>query len=122
MRIRRLVAAGAAAAALTLGAALPAFADGSQEDAGTPKAGRAKVELYKRAEFKGGHATFTRSVSNLPAHGWDYIGSTKNLGKRTVVFYQHSNYGGARFSLAPGEKLAHMGDTGMSSPGAFHFR
>lgn len=51
---------------------------------------------------------------NLPAAGLDHLGSAKNTGKRTATFYEHTNYHGARFSLAPGESQAHFGNVGMS--------
>lgn len=124
MRIRHIAAAGAAAAALTLGASLPAFADGPQEATGTLKPREAKVKLYEQPKFKGRYAVFTHSVANLRAQGCDHSGSAKNPGKRTVIFYQHANYTGARLSLAPGESEPHFGDhAGMGDgPGALHFR
>ncbi|TJZ54543.1 hypothetical protein FCH28_15675 [Streptomyces piniterrae] len=108
MRIGHLAATGAAAAALTLGAALPASADGHPDLAAAKP--NPKVKVFERPMFQGRNATFTRNVRNLPPRGWDGIGSAKNKGNRTVTFYQHANYGGARFSLAPGEAEPHLGD------------
>ncbi|MEU9117320.1 beta/gamma crystallin-related protein [Streptomyces sp. NPDC048483] len=108
MRISHLATTGAAAAALTLGAALPASADGHPDLAAAKP--NPKVQVFERPMFQGRHAIFTRSVRNLPARGWDRIGSAKNKGNRTVTFYQHKDYQGARYSLAPGEQQSHLGD------------
>ncbi|WP_327700816.1 beta/gamma crystallin-related protein [Streptomyces decoyicus] len=122
MRISHLAAVGAAAAALTLASALPASADGPAA-AGPLKADRAKVVVFEQPKFKGKRTTFTHSVPNLPALGLDDIGSAKNTGKRTVTFYRHINYSGAKFSLGPGKAEPHFGDhSGMSSgAGSLHF-
>ncbi|MEU9482396.1 beta/gamma crystallin-related protein [Streptomyces decoyicus] len=124
MPIRHLAAVGAAAAALTLASALPATADGPAAAAGPLKADRAKVVVFEHPVFKGKRTTFTRSVLNLPALGLDGIGSARNTGKRTVTFYQHINYHGAKFSLKPGESEPYFGNhSGMSSgAGSLHFR
>ncbi|MFE1171898.1 beta/gamma crystallin-related protein [Streptomyces sp. NPDC058773] len=123
MRMGRIAAAGAAAAVLTLCSALPASAGAAPADSGTPKPGRAKVTLYQQPDFKGRKTVLTHSVPNLPAAGLDEIGSARNTGKRTAVFYQHTNYHGARFSLAPGESESHFGDTGMwDKVGALKFK
>lgn len=123
MRISH-IAAGAAAAALVLGASLPAFADSSQEAVGTLKPREAKVKLYEQPNFKGKSVVITHNVANLSVHGLDYSGSTKNPGKRTVTFYQHAGYTGTHFSLAPGKREAHFGDhAGMNDgPGSLRFR
>ncbi|MEE4417752.1 beta/gamma crystallin-related protein [Streptomyces bugieae] len=123
MRISHL-AAGAVAAALALGSSLPAFADSSQEAGGPLKPREAKVKLYEQPNFKGRYGVITRSMANLRANGWDHSGSATNPGKRTVTFYQHTGYNGARFSLAPGEKEPHFGNHPHMSdgPGSLHFR
>ncbi|MFI9076104.1 peptidase inhibitor family I36 protein [Streptomyces sioyaensis] len=117
MRIRHLVAAGAAATALSLGAALPAVADGhASVAADQAAAAKRKVQVFQDAKYKNRNTTFTENMRNLQKDGWnDTISSAKNEGHRTVTFYQHKNYEGARFSLAPGEKEPHFGDhSGMS--------
>ncbi|MFF4950412.1 hypothetical protein [Streptomyces chattanoogensis] len=121
MRIRHIAAAGAAAAALTLGASLPAFADGSQEAAGTLQARGAKIEVYEGGGFQGKHTVFTHSMPNLGTHGWDFIGSARNTGTRTATFYRGTCYEGARFVLAPGRSAADLGSHGMESPGCLLF-
>ncbi|MFI6768019.1 peptidase inhibitor family I36 protein [Streptomyces sp. NPDC050355] len=112
MRIRHIVAAGAAATALSLGAALPAFADGhASVAADQAAAAKRKVQVFQDAEYKNRNTTFTENMRNLKKDGWnDTISSARNKGNRTVTFYQHKNYEGARFSLAPGEKEPHFGD------------
>ncbi|MFC9235140.1 beta/gamma crystallin-related protein [Streptomyces decoyicus] len=124
MRISHLAAAGEAAAAFTLASALPATADGPAAAAGPLKADRAKVAVFEHPAFKGKRTTFTRSVPNLPALGLDGIGSARNTGKRTVTFYEHINYHGAKFSLKPGESEPHFGNHhGMfDRAGSLHFR
>jgi hypothetical protein len=116
--MRHIVAAGAAAAALSLGAALPAFADDHAPvvAADQSAAAKRKVKVYQDAKYKNRNTTFTENMRNLKKDGWnDTISSAKNLGNRTVTFYQHKNYEGAKFSLAPGEKEPHFGDhAGMS--------
>ncbi|QTZ94365.1 peptidase inhibitor family I36 protein [Streptomyces auratus] len=117
MRIRHLVAAAAAATALSLGAALPAFADShASVAADQAAAAKRKVRVFQDAKYKNRNTTFTENMRNLKKDGWnDTISSAKNEGNRTVTFYQHKNYEGARFSLAPGEKEPHFGDhAGMS--------
>ncbi|MEU9482398.1 peptidase inhibitor family I36 protein [Streptomyces decoyicus] len=129
MRIRHIAAAGAAAAALTLGAALPAFAGDTQPSAGRSHtvaahdasdlgalAAKRKVKVYQDAKYKNRNTTFTENMWNLKHDGWnDTISSAKNLGKCTVTFYQHSKFHGAKFSLAKGESEPHFGDhPGMS--------
>ncbi|MGA4950925.1 peptidase inhibitor family I36 protein [Streptomyces lydicamycinicus] len=76
----------------------------------------------RRPKYHGKHTVFTRSVPNLPAHGFDRIGSAKNIGKRTVTFYQHINYSGAHFSLKPGESELHFGNHPAMGPHSLHFR
>ncbi|MFF3543252.1 beta/gamma crystallin-related protein [Streptomyces platensis] len=102
MRIGHLAAVGAAAAALTLASALPASAGAPATAAGPLKADKVKVVVFEQPMFKGKRTTLTHSVRNLPALGLDGIGSAKNSGKRTVTFYQRTNYAGAHFSLKPG--------------------
>ncbi|MBM4791841.1 hypothetical protein HXP44_07185 [Streptomyces sioyaensis] len=122
MRIRRTAVAGAAAAALTLVAALPASADGAAA-AGPLKAGKAKVKIFEQPKFQGRYTVLTHGVRNLPAAGWEHIGSAKNTGKRTATFYEHAGYHGARFSLAPGESEPDFGDVGMGDKtGSLMFR
>ncbi|WP_405412341.1 beta/gamma crystallin-related protein [Streptomyces decoyicus] len=124
MRIRHIAAAGAATAALTLGVALPASASDAQPSAGRSHAvaahdvsdlgalaAKRKVKVYQDAKYKNRNTTFTENMRNLKHDGWnDTISSAQNQGKCTVVFYQHSNYHGAKFSLAKGEKEPHFGD------------
>ncbi|MEW1748240.1 beta/gamma crystallin-related protein [Streptomyces angustmyceticus] len=74
----------------------------SQEAAGTSKPRKAKVQLYEQPKCKGRYAVFTHSVADLRANGWEHSGSARNPGKR-ITCYERINYGGARFSLAPGE-------------------
>ncbi|MGG7575766.1 peptidase inhibitor family I36 protein [Streptomyces sirii] len=109
MRIRHIAAAGTAVTALTLGVALPAAAD---SHAGVAANGRVtKVKVWQDAKFENRNTTFTHNVKNLKHEGWnDTISSAKNKGNRTVTFYQHSNYHGAKFSLAKGESEPHFGD------------
>ncbi|MFJ3952092.1 peptidase inhibitor family I36 protein [Streptomyces sp. Je 1-4] len=115
MRIRLIAAAGATAAALTLGIALPAAADGHADVAAAKRAVK-KVKVYQDANFKNRNTTFTENMRNLKKDGWnDTISSAKNLGNRRVTFYQHKNYTGASFSLKPHHKEAHFGHhAGMS--------
>ncbi|MEU5213221.1 peptidase inhibitor family I36 protein [Streptomyces sp. NPDC020742] len=115
MRIRHIAAAGAAAAALTLGAALPASAD-AHADVAAAKGRVTKVKVYQDAKFKNRRTTFTHNMRNLKHDGWnDTISSAKNLGNRTVTFYQHAGYTGASFSLKPHHEEAHFGHhSGMS--------
>ncbi|MFJ9468243.1 beta/gamma crystallin-related protein [Streptomyces caniferus] len=115
MRIRHLAAAGTAAAALTLGAALPASANDSPAAAGPLKTDRTKVKVFEHPAFQGRYTAFTRKMPNLPAHGWDHIGSARNAGKRTVIFFSGANYRGAHFSLAPGESEPHFSHRGMEA-------
>ncbi|MFE7311577.1 peptidase inhibitor family I36 protein [Streptomyces sp. NPDC057555] len=113
MRIRHIVAASTAAAALTLGAALPAFADGHADVAAAQRAVR-KVQVFQDANYKNRSTTFTHDVPKLSKYGWnDTISSAKNLGNRTVTFYQHVKYSGASFALAPGGREAHFGNRGL---------
>ncbi|GAB7035764.1 beta/gamma crystallin-related protein [Streptomyces sp. NPDC021749] len=121
MRIGYMAATGAAVAALSLGAALPAAADGVQANAGVPKTRGAKVMVYKHANFKGMRTTFTRAEPNLAARGLYHVGSAMNPGKRTAVFYTGKNYHGAAFSLAPGKYVTHAGDGGLPH-GSLRFR
>ncbi|MFI9051008.1 peptidase inhibitor family I36 protein [Streptomyces sp. NPDC053427] len=130
MRIRQITAAGAAATALVLGAALPASADGSPSagashapaahhvtaDLGALKAKpKKKVLVFEDAKYQGKRTHFTKNVPNLKAYGWnDTISSAKNQGKRTVTFYATKNYHGAKFALASGQREAHFGDRGMA--------
>ncbi|WP_260635328.1 peptidase inhibitor family I36 protein [Streptomyces angustmyceticus] len=124
MRMRHIVAVGAAATALSLGAALPAFAGDAQPSAERSRtaaahdasdlgalAAKRKVKIYQDAKYKRRNTIFTENMRNLKKDGWnDTISSAKNLGTCTVTFYQHKNYEGARFSLAKGEKEPHFGD------------
>ncbi|MCF3144015.1 peptidase inhibitor family I36 protein [Streptomyces platensis] len=110
MRMRLLAVAGATASALTLGIALPAAADGHADVAAAKRVVK-KVKVWQDAEYTNRNTTFTHNKRNLKNDGWnDTISSAKNLGNRTVTFFQHKNYEGARFSLAPGEKEPHFGD------------
>ncbi|MFE1171896.1 peptidase inhibitor family I36 protein [Streptomyces sp. NPDC058773] len=118
---------GAAVAALTLGVALPASAIEAQPSAAPSHAvvahhtadlgdfaAKRKVKVYQDGGYKNRNTTFTENMRNLKKDGWnDTISSAKNQGKRTVTFYQHAGYTGARFSLAPGESEPHFGDVGM---------
>ncbi|MGI5260782.1 peptidase inhibitor family I36 protein [Streptomyces angustmyceticus] len=124
MRMRHIVAVGAAATALSLGAALPAFAGDAQPSAERSRtaaahdatdlgalAAKRKVKVYQDANYRNRNTTFTENMRNLKKDGWnDTISSAENLGTCTVTFYQHKNYEGARFSLAKGEKEPHFGD------------
>ncbi|MFD9210205.1 hypothetical protein ACFVZM_28485 [Streptomyces sioyaensis] len=78
MRIRRTVAAGAAAAALTLFAALPASADGPAAsgplNAGNAGKAKVKVKIFEQPKFQGRYTVLTHGVRNLPAAGWDHVG------------------------------------------------
>ncbi|WP_432141216.1 peptidase inhibitor family I36 protein [Streptomyces sp. bgisy084] len=110
MRIRHVAAASAAAAALMLGLALPASADG-HADAAPAKRVAKKVIVYQDPKFKNRRATFTHNMRNLKDVGWNNtISSAKNVGNRTVTFYQNAGYTGAHFSLGPHEKEPHFGD------------
>ncbi|WP_328677408.1 beta/gamma crystallin family protein [Streptomyces sp. NBC_00322] len=115
MRIRLIAAAGAAAAALSLGAALPAFAN-THAGVAAPQAKGAKVKVFQDANYKNRNTTFTENMRDLKKNGWDNtISSAINQGKRTVTFYSAPNFRGAHFSLAPGEGRAHFGAiNGMS--------
>ncbi|MGW3008013.1 peptidase inhibitor family I36 protein [Streptomyces sp. NPDC001219] len=124
MRIRHIAIAGTAAAALTLGVALPAFAGDTQpsagrshtvaaQDASDAAAFRAKkkVKVWQDASFRNRNTTFTHNMRNLAHDGWnDTISSAKNQGNRKVTFHQKAKYMGASFSLAPGRSEAHFGD------------
>ncbi|WP_328385909.1 peptidase inhibitor family I36 protein [Streptomyces sp. NBC_00400] len=110
MRIRYIAAAGAATAALTLGAALPASAD-AHADGAAAKRRVTKVQVFQDANYRNRNTTFTENMRNLKVDGWnDTISSAINKGNRTVTFYQHARYEGARFSLKPGEREPHFGD------------
>ncbi|SOE15259.1 Peptidase inhibitor family I36 [Streptomyces sp. 2323.1] len=115
MRIRHIVAAGTAAAALTLGAALPASADAHADVAAT-KGRVTKVKVYQDANFENRNTTFTHNMKNLKHDGWnDTISSAENLGNRTVTFYSDAGYTGASLTLKPHHKEAHFGHhSGMS--------
>ncbi|MFI6764758.1 peptidase inhibitor family I36 protein [Streptomyces sp. NPDC050355] len=79
--------------------------------------------VYQDAKYENRSTTFTENVPRLSTYGWnDTISSAKNTGNRTVTFYQHKNYKGASFSLAPGEQEADLDNRGMSSPGSLRFR
>ncbi|MGW2026957.1 peptidase inhibitor family I36 protein [Streptomyces decoyicus] len=109
MRIRLIAAAGATAAALTLGSALPATADGHADVAAAKRVVK-KVKVYQDANFSNRNTTFTENMRNLKKDGWnDTISSAENLGNRTVTFYQHKNYTGASLTLKPHHKEAHFG-------------
>ncbi|MEU6963795.1 peptidase inhibitor family I36 protein [Streptomyces chrestomyceticus] len=120
MRIRQITAAGAAATALMLGAALPAFAADAQPTA-RPAAAEApalkakpkqKVHVWEDAKYKGKDKYFTKNAPHLG--GWnDTISSAKNLGKRTVSFYITAKYQGAHIALAEGQSEAHFGNRGV---------
>ncbi|MFD8542478.1 peptidase inhibitor family I36 protein [Streptomyces sp. NPDC059649] len=113
MRIRPIAAGLAAAAALSLGAALPAAADSHATVAS--KAANRHVKVYVDAKYKGATTSFHSNRPHLGDEGWgDKISSAKNLGNRTVTFYKHGNYKGAHFSLAPGDREAHFGNRGLS--------
>ena len=123
MRIRRIAAAGAAAAALSLGVALPAFAHGhtpafahGHTGVAAPLAKGAKVWVYQDANFQNRRTTFTENMWNLKKDGWDNtISSAKNVGKRCVTFYSDPYFHGVRLTLAPGDSEAHFGNhKGMS--------
>ncbi|REK86166.1 hypothetical protein DY245_34045 [Streptomyces inhibens] len=122
MRIRHIAAAGAAAAALSLGAALPALADSHAGVA--PKAAGPNVKVYVDANYQGASTSTRTSLPRLSPYGWnDKISSAKNLGNRTVTFYQHTYYRGAHFSLAPGDREAHFGHRGLpDSTSSIKFR
>ncbi|WP_433854933.1 peptidase inhibitor family I36 protein [Streptomyces kronopolitis] len=107
MRIGHMVAASTAAAALVLGPALPASADGSRAVAGSVKDSKAKVVVYEQPLFKGRHATLTRRDRGLGGQGW-CPGSAKNVGRYTALFFTEPNYGGARLDLEPGDRAAHL--------------
>jgi hypothetical protein len=125
MRIRLIAAAGAAATALALGAALPASANNAQPSAGRSHAvaahhtaglgalaAKRKVKVYQDANFRNRNTTFTENMRNLKKDGWnDTISSAKNQGKCTVKLFQHAKYQGARLTLARGEVEAHTSHT-----------
>ncbi|GCD39899.1 hypothetical protein OEIGOIKO_07756 [Streptomyces chrestomyceticus JCM 4735] len=116
MRIRQITAAGAAATALMLGAALPAFAADAQPVAAGAPALQAKpkqkVHVWEDAKYKGKDKYFTKNAPHLG--GWnDTISSAKNLGKRTVSFYITAKYQGAHIALAEGQSEAHFGNRGV---------
>ncbi|MEU8679941.1 hypothetical protein [Streptomyces sp. NPDC048611] len=127
MRIRHIAIAGTAAAALTLGVALPAFAGDTQpsvershtvsaQDASDfgALAAKRKVKVWQDAKYKNRNTTFTESMWDLRKDGWDNtISSAKNLGNRTVTFAAGVKGHGAKFSLAPGDKEAHFGHRGL---------
>ncbi|MEU4497520.1 beta/gamma crystallin-related protein [Streptomyces sp. NPDC023998] len=115
MRIHLIAAAGAAAAALSLGAALPAFAN-THAGVAAPQAKGAKVQVFQDAKYKNRSTTFTQDMPDLKKVGWDNtISSAKNQGKRTVSFYSNAHFSGAQLTLAPGQWVAHFGYTrGMS--------
>lgn len=130
MRIRKITTVGAAATAVILGAALPAFADGSQPAAGHGHVQAAhstsaqadalkakpkkKVKVYKDAKFKGMSTTFKTNQKTLKSSGWnDAISSAKNQGKRPVTFYATAGYHGAKFSLTKGQSEAHFSNRGL---------
>ncbi|MGI5262313.1 beta/gamma crystallin-related protein [Streptomyces angustmyceticus] len=124
MRIRLIAAVGAAATALTLGAALPASASNAQPSAGGSHAvaahhtadlgalaAKRKVKVYQDASYKNRNTTFTHNMKNLKHDGWDNtISSAENLGKCTVKLFQHANFHGARITLERGEREPHFGD------------
>ncbi|MFB9393204.1 peptidase inhibitor family I36 protein [Streptomyces coeruleoprunus] len=99
-----------AVAAPSPSSAVVASADGHAGVAAA-KARVTKVKVWQDAKFKNRNTTFTENMRNLKKDGWnDTISSAKNLGNRTVTFYQHAGYQGASFSLAPGLSEAHFGD------------
>ncbi|MFH8679545.1 peptidase inhibitor family I36 protein [Streptomyces lydicus] len=113
MRIRQIAAAGTAAAALMLGAALPASANSHVSVAAAQAKAKAakKVEVFQDANFRNRRTHFTKNQPNLKDVGWnDTISSAINQGRRTVTFYTDAYYHGASLSLAPGGKIAHFGD------------
>lgn len=123
MRIRHIAVAGTAAAALTLGAALPAFAGDAEPspavaahhtaDLGALMASK-KVKVFQDADYKNRNTTFTEDMWDLSKDGWnDTISSAINQGQRTVTFYSGVKGHGASFSLAPGDREAHFGNRGM---------
>ncbi|MGW1793645.1 peptidase inhibitor family I36 protein [Streptomyces tubercidicus] len=127
MRIRHIAAAGTAAAALTLGVALPASASDAQPSvershtvAAHHTAGLGalvaskKVQVFQHAVYEGRNTTFTSSKWDLSKDGWDNtISSAKNLGTRTVTFASDEKGTGAKFSLAGGDREAHFGYRGL---------
>ncbi|MFH8410985.1 peptidase inhibitor family I36 protein [Streptomyces sp. NPDC018019] len=131
MRIRRITTLGVTAAALVLGPALPALANGPQPaptvhhirtatgDTADTAAGKArprqKVEVWEHAKYKGKSKVFKNNQKNLKSSSWnDTISSAKNRGRRAVTFYSESHYHGAKFSLLSGQKEAHFGNRGMA--------
>ncbi|QIK04757.1 hypothetical protein G7Z12_00350 [Streptomyces sp. ID38640] len=127
MRIRHMVAAGAAAAALTLGVALPASAGNAQPSTGRSHAVAAhhtaglgalmaskKVQVFQDANYENRNTIFTSSKWDLRKDGWDNtISSAKNFGKRTVTFASGVKGHGASFSLEGGDREAHFGNRGL---------
>ncbi|GFE19531.1 hypothetical protein Sgleb_75780 [Streptomyces glebosus] len=127
MGIRHMAAAGAAAAALTLGVALPASASDTQPSAGRSHAASAhrtvslgalvankKVRVWEDANYQHANTIFTSSKWDLRKDGWnDTISSAQNLGRRTVTFASGKKGSGASFSLAGGDREAHFGNRGL---------
>ncbi|MCL7491518.1 MULTISPECIES: peptidase inhibitor family I36 protein [Streptomyces] len=127
MRIRHIAAAGAVAAALTLGVTLPASAGDAQPSAGRSPVvaahhaadlgalmAKRKVKVYQDANYRNRNTTFTEDMWDLRKDGWnDTISSAINQGHRTVTFYSGVKGHGASFSLAPGDREAHFGNRGM---------
>ncbi|RXS85119.1 hypothetical protein EST92_08805 [Streptomyces sp. TM32] len=107
MRLGHIFATSTAAAALVLGAALPASADDSPATAGSVEGSRAKVVVYEQPLFKGRHTTLTRSDRSLGGQGW-CPGSAKNVGRYTAFFFTGPHYSGARLTLEPGDRVAHL--------------
>ncbi|MEW1750958.1 peptidase inhibitor family I36 protein [Streptomyces angustmyceticus] len=124
MRIRLIAAVGAAATALTLGAALPASASNAQPSAGGSHAvaahhtadlgalaAKRKVKVYQDAKYDNRRTVFTSNRRDLDNDGWDNtISSAENLGKCKVKLFQHAGYHGARITLERGEREPHFGD------------
>ncbi|MGW8556624.1 peptidase inhibitor family I36 protein [Streptomyces tubercidicus] len=126
MRIRHMAAAGTAAAALTLGVALPASAGNAQQSAGRSTAVAAhplaadlaaakrcskKVQVFQDASYENRRTTFTHNRRDLANDGWDNtISSAINRGNCTVTFYSNASYTGASFSLKKHHKEPHFGD------------
>ncbi|AJT65482.1 peptidase inhibitor family I36 protein [Streptomyces chattanoogensis] len=119
MRIRYIAAAGAAAA-LALGASVPAFAEGHAGVA--PRAAHSVtadheafgakrlVVFWEHGGYKGKQGRTDSNLPKLSKYGWnDTISSAQNRGNRTVTFWQDTVYEGATLRLGPGEKEAHFG-------------
>ncbi len=93
------VGSATAGAAPSQGGAVQVAAD-SHADIAAAKGRVTKVKVYEDANFNGSNTIFTENMKNLKKDGWnDKISSAKNLGNRSVTFYQHAGYEGAHFTL-----------------------